>query len=716
MPRIRLLLGAALLGLGCGAGTAPEPAIEGPRKPDAVVAASPRGPTGKLVLFGDLHVHSSYSWDAALGSLPLIGGEGSHPPADACDYARYCSNLDFFALTDHAESMLIDRWEQEKESIRECNARAGDPANPDVVAFAGFEWSQAGLTPEEHWGHRCVIFPGTDDAELPARPIGALDRSERWELMAGVVRRGRWLRPWEWRSSTDYVAFMEALATRERCLDGVDVRALPPDCIEVAATPRELHEKLDAWGFDALTIPHGTTWGTYTPATTTIDKHLDPLQYDGERMRLVEIMSGHGNSEEYRSWREHEGAPDGSAVCPKPTPDYLPCCWQAGEIMRSRCGDLPAAECERRVEQAKQAVMAVGTRQHRVFPDAAPEEWLDCGQCRDCFKPSFGYRPRESVQYAMTLARPDEAGGRLRFRYGFVASSDNHAARPGTGYKQTDPIRHADVRGDLPFPLNHVMGRRTPMDDPRQPLAPKADDIGLLGNDARVTSFLYPGGLVAAHAEGRSREAIWDALQRREVYGTSGPRILLWFDLLNAPGGPAPMGSEHALAEAPRFSVRAVGSFEPAPGCPETSTAALPAERLAKLCNGECAHPSDTRRAIAAIEVVRIRPQRHPDEAPEALVEDPWRRFPCEPDPSGCAVEFEDPDFVSGGRDALYYVRALEAPSPAQNGSPLSTRFDAAGNAVEVTLCDGPRIDAGGCPAPVQERAWSSPIFLNAGT
>jgi hypothetical protein len=691
--------------------------IEGARKPEAVVAASPRGPAGKLVLFGDLHVHTSYSWDGALGSLPLIGGEGSHPPADACDYARYCSNLDFFALTDHAESMLPERWAEQKASLRECNARAGDPANPDLVAFAGFEWSQAGASPEEHWGHRCVIFPGTAEDELPARPIGALDRSERWETMARTLRRGRWLGPQHWATSTDYVEFMERIAASERCAEGADVRALPLDCLETAPSPKELHEKLDQWGFPALTIPHGTTWGAYTPATSTIDKHLDPLQYDAERMRLVEIMSGHGNSEEYRPFREYERAPDGTPVCPEPTADHLPCCWQAGEIMRARCGALAPEECERRVEEAKQAVMASHTRPQRVFPDATPEEWLDCDQCRDCFKPSYGYRPRESVQYAMALSRAGEDGAEKRsFRYGFVASSDNHAARPGTGYKQNDPVRHADVRGEFPFPLDRLLARRPALEDPQRPLRPQPSDAGVLGSDARVTSFLYPGGLVAMHANGRSREAIWEALLRREVYGTSGPRIGLWFDLVNAPGGRAPMGSEHALAEAPRFEARAIGSFEPAPGCPETSRAALPAEKLARLCGGECEHPSDRRRSIVAIEVVRIRPQQDESEAVDALIEDPWLRFECPRDPSGCSFAFEDADFAASGRAAVYYVRALEEPSLAQNGNPLEPERDAAGHTRAVSLCTPARIDAGGCPAPVSERAWSSPIFVAPGT
>jgi hypothetical protein len=215
------------------------------------------------------------------------------------------------------------------------------------------------------------------------------------------------------------------------------------------------------------------------------------------------------------------------------------------------------------------------------------------------------------------------------------------------------------------------------------------------------------------HADGRDREAIWQAMQRKEVYGTSGPRILLWFDLLNAPGGsPVPMGGTATLDTSPIFQVRAAGSFEQKPGCPADAADALAPDRLARLCQGECYHPSDRRRPITRIEIVRIRPQSSPREDVAALVEDPWKVLPCPPDSAGCRVAFTDEEFGPAGRDALYYARAIEAPSPAVAADPLGCRRDASGRCVELDPCFG-RPAEDDCLAETEERAWSSPIFVD---
>jgi hypothetical protein len=670
----------------------------------------------KQVLFGDLHVHTTFSPDAFLYALPILGGEGAHPPADACDFARWCAGLDFFSINDHAEGLTPALWSETQHSIRECSARNLDAAQPDLVPFLGWEWTQTGATPETHYGHRNVVLAGLEPEAVPARPISsrvAERASAPPAFVFGVASAlAHAAAPAPYAALVDRFSEMAAVPA---CPEGPGVRELPPNCLESTATPGELFAKLDDWGVASLVIPHGLAWGIHVPPGADLRTQLRRAQHDPARERLIEVMSGHGNGEEFRA------ADDvGADECPAPAPGFLPCCWRAGELMRERCGSLTPSECEARVAEAKRLALAAGAQAHRVIPGTRAEDWLDCDQCRGCFKPASFLRPRLTAQYAAALSSADErdaAGRPFRYRWGFIASTDTHTARGGSGYKQVARQAMTDQRGPPTAADAERIERwvlRAPDDPP--PVRYEPSRLLELFDGERTASFLYPGGIVGVHATGRDRAAIWAALERREVYGTSGPRILLWFDLVNGPAGSMPMGSEVALVEPPRFEVRALGAPVERPGCPSEAEAALGQARIAALCRGECHHPGDARHPIVAIEVVRIRPQQSADEPMATLIEDPWLRLPCAPDPAGCSVAFEDAEFAAAGRDAVYYVRALQSETPAINGANLRTEFDADGNAVRVTPCAGghrtPASDD--CLAPVQERAWSSPIYVDA--
>jgi hypothetical protein len=440
--------------------------------------------------------------------------------------------------------------------------------------------------------------------------------------------------------------------------------------------------------------------------------------HDPNRQRLIEVFSGHGNSEEYRDWTALD--PGGDApTCPAPSDEYLPTCWRAGEIIRQRCleAGVAANDCDVHAAEARDLAVAHGSLAHLTVPAVDMAEWLDAGQCTDCFQPAFNYRPGGAAQYITALTNFDDPADPQRFRFGFMASSDVHTARPGTGYKEYARREMTEAAGP------HSAETRDSLAPPHEDPAPRARPFDLenfrglafnLLEAERQASFFLTGGLVAAHAAAKNRTALWESLERREVYGTSGPRILLWFDLLNA-DTPQPMGSIVELDRTPAFRVRAVGSLEQNPGCPEHTLSSLSAERVHHLCRGECYNPSDTRRRITRIEVVRIRPQARPGEPIAPLIEDPWRTLPCPGDRSGCEVEFDDPEFAGSGRDAVYYVRAIEEPSLAVNAANLRCEYDGDGNCTKVNPCFGDyRTDyEDDCLAETEERAWSSPIFVD---
>ncbi|MBT4521008.1 MAG: DUF3604 domain-containing protein [Halieaceae bacterium] len=679
--------------------------------------------SSQQILFGDFHVHTTFSSDAYVASLPIAGGEGSHPPADACDYARYCSALDFWSINDHAVSLDQRRWREIKDSIRQCNAVA-DSDNPDVVAFLGYEWTQANaFDAKRHYGHKNVIFKHTDEERVARRPIFA-------DIETGIAAfnlplTARMLLPLaRWKDRTayhDWSRYITEMEDQAPCPDGVHSAKLSDDCKEGAATPTQLFRKLEEQGHDTIVIPHGNAWGFYTPAGTAWDEQLKGPMQNEKYQYLAEVFSGHGNNEEYRPWRPVNYDENSKAICPPETADYLPVCVQAGRIIKQRCleaGDSEE-ECVAREKTAQQHAAESIWPLHTVGLSAS-DDWLDAGQCKDCFMPAYTYRPMSSLQYALAIGNFDDPQRVRRFRFGMMAASDNHTARPGTGYKESQRLHNIEGFG-LPDPaIRKMVAAQMPPAEPFSRAVPNkdlSDAMASYAHGERAASYFITGGLIAVHAENRNREGIWNAVAAKQTYATSGDRILLWFDLLNADGDKtAPMGSELAMGENPRFRATAIGAFKQNPGCPAHSLGALGEQRLQRLCYGECYNPSDQRKRITRLEVIRIRPQLTEEEPVDGLIEDSWRTFDCPDTPEGCSVEFEDPDFVRDGRESLYYVRAIEEASDAINGNPAGCEYNAQGQCTTARHC--PKLPSvvdpeDDCLSPVEERAWSSPIFID---
>ncbi len=675
------------------------------------------------ILFGDLHTHTTYSVDAFQYSLSLMGGEGAHPPADACDFARFCSALDFFAIADHAENSTPAHWQDTKDSIRQCNATAGNPDNPDMLAFLGFEWTHAGTKASNHYGHKNVIFKDTAEADVPTRPIYAKTPATVNRSASPAERLALPLLDFDDRQRAyDFNAFTDTVYNQPECPEGVDVRDLPADCREGAATPKALFSKLDQWGFDSIVIPHGNAWGIYTPPGTTWDKQLKNGNQRSDYQFLMEIFSGHGNSEEYRDWQAININLTNDISCPLPTESYTPSCWRAGEIIESRCltDGGTSTECEVRANFARQIYAENGVAGHNVISGAKFEEWLDSGQCKDCFLPAFNYRPGGSAQYALSVTNFDDPESPERFNFGFIGSSDNHSARPGTGYKEFGRYGMTETSGVQDALARKLAYAQTPVSS----LPQEGDFMSLPPKKKfeheRGSSFFYTGGLIAVHSTGRDRDSVWSAVKNKQVYGTSGERMLLWFDLLNSSEGKQPMGSEVTMSKAPRFRVSAVGAFKQKPGCPDYVLDGLTSERMESLCRGECYNPGDERRVITRIEIIRVRPQMSKNEPiflPDgsSRIEDIWKTFDCAPDQNGCSVEFSDEEFETLSRDATYYARAIQEPTPHINGDNLRTTFDENGKPIEVTPCySDDRTDSSDeCLAMQEGRAWSSPIFIS---
>jgi hypothetical protein len=214
-----------------------------------------------------------------------------------------------------------------------------------------------------------------------------------------------------------------------------------------------------------------------------------------------------------------------------------------------------------------------------------------------------------------------------------------------------------------------------------------------------------PGGLAVLWAEENSRDALFDAMRRREAYGTSGPRIQVRFfggrgwgdDLCAAPdfaargyAGGVPMGGDLPPgAEAPAFAVSALAD----PGTLDHAGTRLQRVQIVKVwLEGDA-----VREAVFDVA----------GDAENGASVDPAT---CRPEGPGgrklCAV-WRDPAFDPAA-PSLWYARVVENPSCRWNAwACLAARVDCAGEVQGglESCCDA------SVPKTIQERAWTSPIF-----
>jgi hypothetical protein len=628
-------------------------------------------------LFGDLHVHTSYSfdsytslqrndpWDAyryAKGEPILLPNEDGERVVEA----RIDRPLDFTSVTDHSEYL---------GEVRLCS---GDPWTLAYWApicimsrshifyahlLAAGQWVKYGVTSKDAKKQRpyiCNLW-GKGCAEAEAEAWSALQQAAEEHYDRSAECRFTTFVGYEYTDAPSFqnlhrnVIFRNDRVT-ERVISTYDTgaknfpelwRRLRAQCIE-----RED-------GCDVMSIPHNPnlSGGLMFP---------DPASEEEARLRLelepvVELVQHKAASECRFDRVAGRGVGTEDELCTfeqNPTDNLATLGMLFGEM---------------RTEQGRPVPIDEFGRRNMV---------------------------RNVLKDGLVLGR---RSGTNPFKMGFIGSTDTHSATPGGTMED-------DYKGHL--------GRR---------------DVGYRNIQDHFRD--NPGGHAVVWAEENSRDAIFEGIRRKETYATSGTRPVVRFfggwgydaalceaggDLARAGyAGGVPMGGDLPASPdggAPRFLVSA-GKDPGAEGRPGTDLHSV------QIVKGWVDADGETRERVY-----------------EAIAPmDPTARVdPATCDPLGeghamaCAV-WRDPDF-DPDQPAFYYARVLENPTcrwstlqcKAAGVDPFADNCSAqADAATQRVVAAGGRGDVfGNCcrreeeepfySPEIQERAWTSPIWYGA--
>jgi len=581
----------------------------------ALGTESPAAPAAREVLFGDLHLHTSMSFDAAAAGTTTM-------PEDSYRFAlgapvQYFGRtvqrrapLDFLAVTDHSEYLGIV-------------SQAADPAGP----FAGTKWPALITRLLDKFQQLLAIFsPGGFRGEPPI-PEFVTPELIRTNWQREIDAAQRYYRPGKF---TTLVAYewspMPGGAHMHR-----NVIFRGPRYPEVPFSAVDSMKPEDLWryaegnrvrGIDSVLIPHnsnlseGLMFAFRDSAGNEMTREYAQRRMENER--LVEISQNKGSSET--------------------RPEFAPNDEFAGYELVNWAARGEAKSVD-----------------------------LRGGYVREAYKRGLQIQAR--------------TGGNP-FKMGIVGGSDFHSG--------LSSAEEANFPGGL--------GASDAQSDPARVLT----QVNPLMRSA--TTVLSASGLTGVWATRNDRESIFDALKRREVFGTSGNRIRLrmfagwryakgltgksdWVSRAYA-GGVA-MGGDLAAPcgtrlVAPVLLLQAVkdpntGNLDRMQVVKVWMQDGQPRERIYDALWSGKRRPGADGRLPPVGNSVDLKTATFTNDIGAAELKGEWR----------------DPDF-DARHAAIYYVRVLEVPTPrwstylaVRNNLPLSKDV----------------------PPTIQERAWSSPVF-----
>ena len=387
--------------------------------------------------FGDMHVHTNYSFDAYIGGVVADPGLAydfaKGKPIKVIDKEVAIERpLDFAAITDHSE------YFGELYSINVKGAPAHNAALPRYFRSLGFDTLK-----QRELFNRLLKNVGKQDRKHLDFFKGYETTKSAWDVELDAAEKhydpGNFttFAAYEWTSGNGF-----AHNHRNVFFKNMKVPDYPVSALE-AKTEMELWTALENFrenGATVMAISHnsnlseGVAFPLQKPDGSPIDEN-----YILQRSRnepLVEIHQAKGNSEVASAY------------------------WSNDEF-----ANFENYDSKKHVEND--------------YVRWALKKGLE-------YQNEFGINP---------------------YRYGFIASTDTHNGTPGNTEEDDDYIgNHSLVDSDVNVRLNRDW---------------------ILDIEKKTYEAVNPGGLMAVWSKANTRTEIYEAMERKETYGTSGGRIKL---------------------------------------------------------------------------------------------------------------------------------------------------------------------------------------------